>query len=165
MGSSNISNSTRPKAIQLEVQGFGEDGGGPRKSRSGGNNKDDRVRRFKALEQELVDTGNITPDKSRYNRTLIRTQILTKVEIRIVIQRRGPCMRPYQVVRRESITARLREIRWRTIPGIIMLSRTTTTDTISIVPREEVLSVGIPVITITTIITRTILMLREVAMI
>lgn len=165
MGSSNISNSTRPKAIQLEVQGFGEDGGGPRKSRSGGNNKDDRVRRFKALEQELVDTGNIIPDKSRYNRTLIHTQILTKVEIRIIIQRRGPCMRPYQVVRRENITARLRETRWHIIPGTIMLFLKTTTDTIIIVPREELLSADIPVITITTIITRTILTLTEPAVI
>ncbi|KAG7548951.1 hypothetical protein FFLO_03156 [Filobasidium floriforme] len=39
----------------------------------------------------------------------------------------------------------------------------TTTDTISIVPREELLSADIPVITITTIITRTILMLTVVA--
>jgi hypothetical protein len=165
MGSSNISNSTRPKAIQFEVQGFGEDGGGPRKSRSGGNNKDDRVRWFNTLEQELAGTGNIIRDKNRYNLTLIRTPTLTKVEIRTNIQLRGTCTRPYRVVRRENITARLRETRWHIIPGTIILSLRTTTDTISIVPREEVLSVGNPVITITTIITRTILMLREVAMI
>jgi hypothetical protein len=164
MGSSNNnSRSTRSKAIQIEDQGSGEDGGGPRKSRNGGNNGDDWVKWFNMLEQELAGTGSIIQDKSKYNRTLIRTQILTRVETRIKLQLKDTCMQPYRVVRRENITARLRETRWHVIPGIIILSLRTTTDTISIVPREELLSADIPVITSTTIITMTILMLTVVA--
>jgi hypothetical protein len=161
MGSnSNNSSSTRSKAIRIEVQGSGAGGGGPRKSRNGENNKDDRVRWFNTLEQELAGTGNITPDKSRYNRTLIRTLTLTRVETRIIIQLRGPCMRPCRVVHKESITARLREIPWRTIPGVIIpyprsIMSITTGINIIIVPRREVLNMDIPVITTTTIVITT----------
>jgi hypothetical protein len=101
------------------------------------------------LEQELAGTGNIIPDKSRYNLTLIRTPTLTKVETRTNIQLRGTCTRPYRVVRRENITARLRETRWHIIPGTIILFLRATIDTIIIVPREEVLNMDTPVITTT----------------
>ena len=160
MGSSNISNSTRSKAIRIEVQGSGAGGGGPRKSRNGGNNKDDRVRWFNMLEQELAGTRDIFPDKSRYNRTLIRILTLTRAETRINIRLRGTCTRPYRVVRRESITVRLREIRWSIIrESIIPYRRNTiiTSTDISIANdlQEVVLSMGIPVITISTAISRT----------
>lgn len=160
-GSNNYNtSSTRSKAIRIEAQGFGEDGGGPRKSRTGGNNKDGRVRWFNMLEQELAGTGNIIRDKSRYNLTLILTLTLTRVETRINIQLRGTCTRPYRVVRRENITARLRETRWRTIPGTIIpyprsIMSITTGINIIIVPREEVLNMDIPVITTTTIVITT----------
>jgi hypothetical protein len=161
MGNNNSNSNTRLKANRIEVQGFGEDGGGPRKSRNGGNNKDDRIRWFNTLEWELAGTGNIIRDKSRYNLTLIRTPTLTKVETRTNIQLRGTCTRPYRVVRRENITARLRETRWHIIPGIIItyprsIMSIATGINIIIVPREEVLNMDIPVITTTIVTTTTI---------